>query len=219
MTTVHHEHMTLSSGAVYYDGDVYQTFDTFFLKYTSVPHGQGTMQYDNGDVYSGQWKDGEYWGRGKFTTDDYDYDGDWAHGVKRGLGKLTEKSGTYDGWFENDQKSGPGKKTYPSGAVFLGKWNSDKIEGTGTLNYLVGGVWYNGEFNANTERPEGKGTMKYANGDEFDGHFKKGKRDGPGTYLHDGLVAKGTYKMDKKNGWFMYRRGDIIGKRNSRWVW
>jgi hypothetical protein len=39
------------------------------------------MTYKDGAVYDGEWKDGNYYGKGKMTFKDRDvYDGEWKNG-------------------------------------------------------------------------------------------------------------------------------------------
>ena len=54
-------------------------------------------------------------------------------------------------------------------------------------------------------REDGKGTMKYHNGDVHEGHFSKGKMHGKGTYEYaagDVLKSIGEWKEGKKCGLF-----------------
>mmetsp|Transcript_53088 Transcript_53088/g.153111 ORF Transcript_53088/g.153111 Transcript_53088/m.153111 type:complete len:223 (-) Transcript_53088:202-870(-) len=47
----------------------------------------------------------------------------------------------------------------------------------------------------------GKGTAKYTNGDEYEGNFEKGVRQGPGIYRYiGGDVFEGTFENNIKSG-------------------
>lgn len=47
----------------------------------------------------------------------------------------------------------------------------------------------------------GRGTMKFANGDLFEGTFKNGMREGEGYYqYYNGDKYVGYWHMDKKEG-------------------
>ena len=57
-----------------------------------------------------------------------------------------------------------------------------------------------GERNA-AGQPEGRGTMRYPNGDVYEGEFKQDKREGRGTYRKaNGQVGVSCWKADKLVG-------------------
>ena len=45
---------------------------------------------------------------------------------------------------------------------------------------------------------EGKGSLKYKNGDTFEGYFKQGKRNGIGLYKSKYYEYYGPYQSDMK---------------------
>merc|ERR1719261_988004 len=65
-------------------------------------HGQGTLRYANGDLYIGDWHDGQ----------------------RSGHGTLNKANGDcYEGYWLNDQREGSGSYFYAeSGKVFVGEW-------------------------------------------------------------------------------------------------
>ena len=88
-------------------------------------NGTGIFNYDNGDVYNGEWVEGVYQGMGVFVSEKYNY----------------------RGWFELGEKHRWGKIEFtPSGAYFFGEWDMGKTKGLGVFdegeerNYWVG-VW------------------------------------------------------------------------------
>ena len=64
--------------------------------------GAGTMTFDNGDTYKGQFKDGAFNGSGTFTSKDgWTYEGNFVNGEPDGEGTLTtEDSIVYQGIFK-----------------------------------------------------------------------------------------------------------------------
>ena len=59
---------------------------------------------------------------------------------------------------------------------------------------------YEGERNA-AGQPEGYGTMRWADGDVYEGQWKGGKLEGRGTYrTANGRVEVGFYKADARVG-------------------
>lgn len=58
------------------------------------PHGKGTMTWDNGDVYDGQWRYGKMSGRGTITWyDGTSYTGNWRSDKRNGFGTMKYKNG------------------------------------------------------------------------------------------------------------------------------
>lgn len=60
-----------------------------------------------------------------------------------------------------------------------GDWVSDKKDGRGTYKFANGSE-YEGEWVENTQ--EGKGRMRFPNGCVYEGEFTGGTREGRGTY-------------------------------------
>lgn len=58
-----------------------------------------------GDVYDGEWKDGNIDGYGIYTWPDGTvYAGDWKAGLKNGYGVLREPNGqTWNQYYQNDE--------------------------------------------------------------------------------------------------------------------
>jgi hypothetical protein len=109
-----------------------------------------TIKSRNGDIYSGQWND-----------------------FKLGMGTMTyhhDKS-VYMGTWYDDQKSGFGRMTFQSGDVLEGTWRANQftchkecclVLSNGDIYecHFIGGFLVGG-----------RGSVKYTNGDRFDGHF------------------------------------------------
>ena len=79
------------------------------------------------------------------------------------------------------------------------------------LKYKNGNV-YTGTFDGRG-RPSGYGTMRYANGDRYDGNWEKGRCQGEGVYNY---AAGGRYEGNwekgeiKGKGIFYYANGDVL---------
>ncbi len=114
-------------------------------------NGVGTMTWDSGDTYTGQWKNGTMKGRGAMA---------WKNGKR------------YRGAWENGLFHGWGTLNWPSGEWYEGNFSGGKMDGTGTMKWKNGGrytgQWKNGAMN-------GKGTMRYAGGTTIKGVWKDGK--------------------------------------------
>ena len=88
-----------------------------------------TLTYANGDVYVGEFTDGQLTGQGTFT---------FASG------------GVYVGAWKDDQFNGQGTYTFASGNVYVGEWKDGQRNGQGTYTYENGlvqsGVWLKGSL-------------------------------------------------------------------------
>lgn len=89
-----------------------------------LPHGRGTMRYQNGSVYTGQWENGKMHGNGTIVWEDGAvYSGQWVHGKRTGHGSYTWATGDrYVGQWKENQFNGPGTFYHGTGAVEKGVW-------------------------------------------------------------------------------------------------
>jgi hypothetical protein len=73
--------------------------------------GKGTITYNNGNTYTGDWVAGKYNGQGTFSRKDgMSYTGAWLNGKYNGQGTYTWPNGnTYTGNFQNNLRNGDGK--------------------------------------------------------------------------------------------------------------
>lgn len=141
-----------------------------------VPHGQGTMQYINGDRYEGNWSNGMQHGSGTFThADGSVYTGDLDSGVRQGKGSLNESNGNvYTGDFQRDTFHGNGELNIASGeeagAVYTGQFKNGLFNGEGRMKYPDGseksGNWTNGTMS-------GQGFTAALNIESFNAGWKK----------------------------------------------
>jgi hypothetical protein len=138
-------------------------------------HGTGKMEYANGDVYEGQWKNNMRNGKGKITfIDKSTYDGIWTKDQITGKGIYTYFNGdVYEGTLEKGIRSGFGKNTFRNGDVYEGYWKKN--------------------------RREGQGKMFYENGDVFVGNWKKDMRHGEGRLVDKTgkMLEEGEYENDE----------------------
>jgi hypothetical protein len=137
-------------------------------------NGQGKMEYTNGDIYEGSWKNDVRDGKGKIIFENKSsYDGTWSDDTMNGHGIFTYFNGdVYDGIFEDGNRSGDGKMSYENGEKYIGQWKDD--------------VRY------------GKGKMTYKNGNAYEGKWRKDKREGYGKLIDPkgALVEEGEYVDD-----------------------
>lgn len=141
------------------------------------PSGHGTLNYYNGDVYTG----------------------DFSGGKRNGSGKTVFKAGgSYDGEYKNDSMSGAGKMIYANGDIIEGEFENNLPNGACTVKY-ADGTAYVGTLKDGIR--EGEGKFTYENGDVYEGGFKNGFRSGYGEYRYvGGAVYKGNWIDGVQNG-------------------
>ena len=85
--------------------------------------GDGTMIFQDGSVYSGEFKDGFLCGRGVLShCNGWNYDGQFLKNQRHGLGTLTELNETYCGQFRHDRKHGRGELKLSDGSLLRAVW-------------------------------------------------------------------------------------------------
>ncbi len=128
----------------------YGTF-TGYLK-DGVIEGQGTLNYNNGEKYVGEWKYGAFDGYGTFTYSNGDsYSGGWKKGNFDGNGTYTYSDGDrLVGEWKNGNCEGQVTLTYANGDMYVGGWKNNTFNGYGTYTFSDGqqqsGTWQNGSF-------------------------------------------------------------------------
>jgi hypothetical protein len=120
-----------------------------------VIQGLANMTLDNGNKYSGTFKDGVQDGKGYFElADGMQYEGD----VRQG------------------RRTGQGEGVYPNGDRYVGEWIDGKPHGKGHMWYMLGGE-YDGEWHSGVRH--GKGSLTYAgSGRRYEGMFMSGRIEG-----------------------------------------
>lgn len=140
-------------------------------------NGKGTLEYESGAKYIGEFKNGKIEGEGMFYFSN---------------GNL------YIGNWRDYRPQGKGRMTYGNGDIYFGNFEQSKIQGIGTMEFANGNI-YDGEWSDG--KPHGKGTFRKANGDLYDGDLRNGQLEGYGkmTYI-DGRKYEGYWKKDKQHG-------------------
>ena len=135
--------------------------------------GYGVAIFENGEIYEGYWKNGDFSGQGVFyDTDGSRYEGEFLKDAYHGFGTLTSPDGT--------QKSGLWEK-----GRFVGELNPNNTEG------CVSGNCNNGY-----------GVMVYEDHSVYFGDFKNGQSHGDGVYYAaDGTKVEGSFEDDKASGY------------------
>ena len=142
--------------------------------------GRGTLVYDDGDMYEGQWLAGHFHGQGKMTyATGSVYKGAWVQDKKHGYGKYSSAQGdAYEGEFQASLYHGRGKLTHPDGSSYDGEWAEGKRQGRGKVTNGAGSS-YDGEW-ADSEQ-HGSGTYTWDDGEVDVGCYEAGAEVGQGV--------------------------------------
>lgn len=178
-------------------------------------------KYPNGDVYEGEWKNGQPEGKGRmiYANGDF-YEGNWVNGKRHGEGCFV--------WIESVHKGEDKKFINAFECKYTGNWKNDKISGNGTLvrnrylnfsdneNKTLNGTFEGEELEGEGTiefaskkyvgkwrnlQPHGYGKMTYANGNIYEGEWFMGKLLGSGKMVYsNGEIYEGEWKNDKPEG-------------------
>ncbi|KAH9598967.1 MORN motif [Trypanosoma melophagium] len=197
------------------------------------PDGQGKVSWkiedSKEDTYEGGWKEGHLSGKGSIKLHDgSSYMGEWVGGVKEGYG-IENAPGVfhYTGEFKNGKRNGNGTlRLEKEGVLYEGEFVMNEITGKGKMQLDDGtvmiGEFFQGKTNGKVEvtLPRcgtfigefkngvvvGQGTIKYANGDVYEGGFTDSGgpmplRHGHGVFkFHEGNILECTWKRNVLHG-------------------
>ena len=120
----------------------------------------GTINYDNGDKYIGEWKGDRRHGQGTIIfSNDTTYFGEWKNGRRDGQGTYTFPNGNkYVGEFKNDKRHGQGTFTFADGGKDVGAFKDGKLNGYAVSyssdgSVLKEGIWKDDEFQYARKNP------------------------------------------------------------------
>ena len=156
-------------------------------------NGKGTLVFDTGHKYTGEFKDGARQGDGiLLMPGGRKIVGVWENNEIQS-GTYTEPDGTvYKGQWMFRERNGLGTLTFPDGRKYIGEFKSDKRHGQGTMLFPDGRK-YVGDFLSG--KRTGSATMTYPDGRNYTGEFKDGVIDGQGTMDYPGgKKQEGTFK-------------------------
>ncbi|CAF1169266.1 unnamed protein product [Didymodactylos carnosus] len=122
-------------------------------------HGQGRHEYANGDVYEGNFDNGEHHGYGvHLRKDGTRYEGQWKDGQREGTGTLIWGSGTkwpgdkYVSSFANGEMHGQGRHEYANGDVYEGNYVEGERSVTQVAKYTFPGIGLDADSNGENHR-------------------------------------------------------------------
>jgi hypothetical protein len=157
-----------------------------------LPHGKGTMTYDSGRLFEGNWSSGQWNGKGKLLNPNGDvYEGDFIMDARHGKGLYKWDNGdVYVGDFSQDERHGRGKFSFHNGNVYDGEFCDGMFDGYGQYDFTDGhyeGEWKEGRY-------DGQGKLTYHTGGMYTGDFKNSVAHGFGIEVSpDGSERKGVW--------------------------
>ena len=125
-------------------------------------------------------------------------------------------------------KAGKATVTYADGSSFVGTFDEEKLkQGEGVYTWMGPGeeedekvekAVYKGEYKDGVKN--GRGSMKFPNGDLYDGFWKDNKMEGEGTYTYKatGDIYSGSFAAGKKSGEGRYEFGGDSSQLVGTWV-
>ena len=122
----------------------YEKEGTYFGQFgeNGLRKGKGTMKYNNGDIYEGEWKEDKPDGEGKY---------------------FFKNKSSYKGNFREGLREGKGTMKYNNGDIYEGEWKEDVAEGYGIYYVKEDKEWRVGNFVDGSLT--GKGAILDENGD------------------------------------------------------
>ncbi|XP_061548671.1 alsin-like isoform X4 [Phycodurus eques] len=162
-------------------------------------HGRGTMRWQDGRTYTGNFKNGLEDGYGECMIPDKllnkagCYQGHWRDGKIHGFGIYRYATGeVYEGCFNEGQRHGygmlrSGKMDKASSGVFIGQWVCDKRTGYGVYDDITRGEKYIGLW-LDDER-HGSAVVVTQYGVYYEGNFRENKMNGLGLLVSDDDTA------------------------------
>ena len=151
-------------------------------------NGKGTLVTEEGNTYTGSFKNGKREGTGKLTSPVGSlYEGDWRNNMRDGKGKYISNTNpgkikvnafTYVGDWKKDSMTGKGLISYFGGSYYVGEVYQNYKHGLGKL-VLSDSSSYDGSWQL--DKQHGKGVQVKANGDKLTGNFVNGRLEGEVT--------------------------------------
>jgi hypothetical protein len=205
--SVQENHPNLNSGSIQKNGNIY--IGQFI---NGELNGLGKLKFADGSIHEGEFKHGLLNGKGIIIDENGKLfaEGEFLDGDLNGKGKYYHENGTVfqEGIFTDGELNGHGLEYYDED-VYEGNWKSNEKCGQGKMTYTDGTI-YEGEWLTN--EIHGYGEMKWSNGQKYLGNWSRGNMHGKGKYfysngnIYEGDFVNGEFSGDGK---FTYEDGSI----------
>ena len=174
------------------------------------------VEWENGDVYEGEWRNGAAHGEGTLLMSNGKYIGTLVAGKKNGEGTFEATNGdVYKGYFKNDCEDGYGESISSDGIQYKGSWKTGHMHGFGTLTTQTSDI-YEGWMSMGNRH--GKGRQTNNDGSTFIGLWKDNNRHGLGTlFLSNGCGYDGLWENNTPSGRGVFYGGD--NSQVSKGIW
>jgi len=133
----------------------------------------GTMDYESGARYEGEWHADMRHGNGKYIFANGNcYEGGWRNGTWHGMGTSKNVNGSsYVGEYKFGKRHGTGTMQYANRNSYQGRWKHDTMHGKG--KWVLNGNVFEGEFKDG--KKDGSSTIQFPNGEAHDQVYTNGE--------------------------------------------
>lgn len=194
--------------------------------------GNGVMYYNDSSYYDGEWKNNMKNGEGIYKSKNFEYKGTFKNNEFDGLGRLIYLDSSYEGEWKMGKRDGKGTQFYTNSVYYTGSWVQDEHDGYGELYVTNENIFYKGYFKKNLQNGEGKykckeyeydgnwengwmngkGVIRFSNGDRYEGEFVENQIFGKGIYYFaNGNTYEGEFIDNQMNGLgiFTFKNGNF----------
>ena len=166
-----------------------------------VPWGRGSLLYNNGDCYDGNFIAGKPHGVGLLTTrDGKKIYGSFMKGVPHGYVTMVyPQVPSFNGVMATQESALDKIGGQSQAQIFEGHFFDGQMNGAGRMKFLNLDI-YEGQFVNN--KIEGRGRLVFSSGDVYDGEFKNGLMHGTGFFIPKDLafISIASYQDGKLSG-------------------
>lgn len=180
-------------------------------------NGYGKYQFNNGDIYEGEWNNDKINGKGKYIYLDGSYnEGEFKENKLNGNGIYFDYKNDLKivGYFKDGKlQNGKVKYIYGSGDLYEGEIKDYKFDGFG--KYIFSNKsYYEGDWVNHTK--EGKGKYVFSDKSTYIGEWKNNLFQGNGKLESNDTSYEGEWESGKENGYgiLIYKTGE---KYEGKW--
>jgi hypothetical protein len=182
-------------------------YDADELGFVDLPT-HPTYLVEDSALYTGQWKNGCKWGRGKqISKDGSTYEGYWKNNLPNGKGRMVDADGdVYEGDWVDGKPQGNGRYIHLGGSIYEGDW--EEMEGSiiqapsANSNTMSNSIVSNGQkpkYGLGSKTAPGK--IVLSDGSTYQGGLRNNTLEGSGLYTWpDGRKYEGDWKQSKMHG-------------------
>ena len=172
---------------------------------------KGSLIYNNGYYYEGEWKDEKKEGDGLFIIGESKFMCFFADDLPNGRGLYYSQFSIANVIWEKGEIT-KGIMSYSNNNIFIGTFDESVYWKKGTV-ILANGIRESGEWNRGIRN--GYFIFIYTNGDRFEGIFINGKNSGQGKYYYtngDTYIGEFENMVRHGDGTYFFKNGDkVIG--------